>query len=297
KPSIAYAVDAGGLSEANKRRVCCEGSKTDLIALRTNAAADRLRSCGVTAPIIVTGDTAFTFRTSTEDDGLMARIWPEASSGVVGLAIVDFNIWPVVIRPWGGRSRRYRWPYYFSSSRARRGRTEELARGYAAEADRIVERWGRSIALIAMEALPDEPLATRIKDQMKHSDRARIFSSVGYNASQMTSILRSLDLLITSRYHAGVLSLAANVPQIAVAHDYRLRDFYADIGLKEEYLIEHDSPDLWKRLSDRVDRLMTDPEPTRAFLHSRHEEQVSRARLNHSVLRAFLKERGWEVIG
>ncbi len=226
----------------------------------------------------------------------MTRIWPEASSGVVGFAVVDFNIWPVVIRLWGAKGRRYRWPYYFSSSRERRRKTEDLAKGYAAEADRVVERWGRSIALIAMEALPDEPLATRVKNLMKHHDKARVFSSDRYNASQMTSILRSLDLLITSRYHAGVLSLGANVPQIAIAHDYRLRDFYADIGLKEEYLIEHDSPDLWQRLSDRVDRLMADPEPMRRFLRSKHEEQVSRAKMNRSVLRSFLKERGWKVI-
>ena len=69
-------------------------------------------------------------------------------------------------------------------------------------------------------------------------ERARIFSSNQYNASQMVSILRSLELLLTSRYHACVLSLAAQVPQIAIGHDLRLKTIYRELGLFEDFFVE-----------------------------------------------------------
>jgi hypothetical protein len=33
----------------------------------------------------------------------------------------------------------------------------------------------------------------------------------------------------------GVLSLAAQIPQVAVGHDKRLEVFYRELGLKEEF--------------------------------------------------------------
>ena len=62
KPCAAYAVDAGQIkSGLNRRLVRSQASETDLIITRAAAAAERLRSWGVTAPIEVTADNAFTF--------------------------------------------------------------------------------------------------------------------------------------------------------------------------------------------------------------------------------------------
>ena len=91
-----------------------------------------------------------------------------------------------------------------------------------------------------MEEL-DEPLANKIVNKMKHSQNTYIFSSSEFNASQMTEILRNLDLLVTSRYHAAVLSLEARVPQIAVGHDPRLKGLYKDLEMDKDYLINYNS--------------------------------------------------------
>ena len=61
KPCLAYAVDAGKLSSFNQHLVCREASKTCLIITHAQAAAERLRACGITAPIEVTADNALTF--------------------------------------------------------------------------------------------------------------------------------------------------------------------------------------------------------------------------------------------
>lgn len=294
KPCLAYAVDAGKLSTSNQKRVRREASKTDLIITRTHIAAKRLKDIGVTAPIEVTADTAFTFKMNKDDEHITRTLWPEAKESLVGLSVLDFYIWPVVVRLWGKKGHCYKWPYYFSRSRDKCQASEELANGWAREADRIIKKYDKNIALICMEEL-DEPIAKKILGKMKYKKRARIFSSKRYNASQMTGILRQLDMLVTSRYHAAVLSLEAKIPQIAVGHDPRLGSFYEELGIYDEYFISHNSPNLWNTLSDRVDKLLTRPDLLNESLNNGFSDHIKRAENNHQIFKGFVIENGWGV--
>lgn len=293
KPSIAYAVDAGHLSSFNRWLVRQEASKTDLILTRTELAAEEIKEIGVKAPIEVTADCAFTFETLKEDANILNKIWPEPNSGVVGLAPIDFYLWPVVMRPWGKKENLYKWPYYYSRSKDRIGGSEQLAVKWAQEADRIIEKHGKRITLVCMEEL-DEPLARNIQNKMKNHEMSKIFSSREYNASEMTNILRSLEILVTSRYHAGILSLKAQIPQIAVGHDTRLKGFYGELGL-ENYLIDYMSHEIWYRLSEKVDELLENPEMQKNLLKDGFIEHLNRASKNPEILKNFLQNRGWKV--
>jgi len=296
KASIAYAVDAGELSPSNAAKVRREASRTDLIITRTSAAARRMRELGVTAPVEVTADTAFEFEPAAADSGFLRRDWPGSGKGVAGLSVMDFHLWPVVIRPFGRREHCYKWPYYFSRSSERCRCSLELAARWAAEADRITERYDKGIALIAMEEL-DEPLARAVLARMKHPEKARIYSSRNHHASEMTELLRGLDLLVTPRYHAGVLSLAARVPQVALGHDPRLSSFHDELGIHQECFVGSRDPDAWRRIAEKVDRLMADPEPMRRKLAAGNEAHIARARRNRVLLRDFCQKRGWAVSG
>ncbi len=86
KPCLAFGANAGELSAANRHLVWQEASRTDLITTRSQAAADRLRASGVTAPIQVTADNAFGFQAAACDEDWLRRVWPQARSGLVGLA-------------------------------------------------------------------------------------------------------------------------------------------------------------------------------------------------------------------
>ncbi len=280
---VAYAVDSGNLSEFNKRLVRHIASKTDLIITRTEAAAERLRKYRVKAPIAASADSAFGFLPDPADRDFLQRSWPETAEGVVGIAAVDFYLWPVVFRPCGKSKNCYRWPYYYSDSHQRRSDRKKLAMNYARFADHMIDKYGKPIALICMEEL-DEPLAKLIRSVMHHQDKARIFSSGEYNASQMTSILRSLELLVTSRYHAGVLSLDAAVPQTAIGHDQRLRDLYRDLGIYDDYFLEYTDPQLFQLLAERADRLMRDPENQRGTLRENSRVQHLKAKQNPELL-------------
>jgi polysaccharide pyruvyl transferase WcaK-like protein len=291
KPCAAYAVDAGQIkSSLNRRLVRSQASETDLIITRSAAAAERLRGWGVTAPIQTTADNAFTFLPDPADAGLFDRLWPDAGDRVMGLALVDFYLFPVVMRPWGPKEDCYKWPYYFSLPPDERRASDQLADSYAALADHLVTEHGVSVALICMEEL-DERMARKVHSRMACADRARIFSSREYTASKMTSILRGLDFLVTARYHACVLSMAAHVPQIAVGHDLRLKTIYAELGLQDLF-VDVRSPDRDAQLRANLDRVLVDPEPVRDALRRGHQEHLEKARRNRQILLEFARAQG-----
>jgi len=293
KPCLAYAVDAGEIrSDLNRWLIRREANKTSLIITRAAAAAERLRSFGVTVPLEVSADNAFNFRPDPADAGLLSRVWPEAGPHVVGMALVDFYLWPVIMKLWGSKEDCYKWPYYFTRSPERTHATETLARSYAALADDIITRHGKAVALIGMESL-DEVLLRKVHGYMAHHDRARIFCSREYNASQMVVILRSLELLVTSRYHACVLSLAAQIPQIAVGHDLRLKTIYRELGLFEDFFVEPNAHDLRESLQPRVERLLEDPSCVRDALRRGYESHRSDAQRNRSLLVDFVQAHVW----
>jgi polysaccharide pyruvyl transferase WcaK-like protein len=230
------------------------------------------------------------------DEGILERLWPEASGPIAGIAPVDFYSWPVVVRLFGRSEDCYKWPYYFSRSAERRSLTRDLAKGLAKQADRMVERHGMDVALVCMEEL-DEPIARMIEDRMVHGDHARIFSSCDHNASEMMGILTGLDLLISSRYHASVMAMAAGVPMVAVAHDLRLRDLFADMGLIDTNMVEYTEPAFIDRMRKKVRLMIADPEPTRLAVERSYEEHVVRAQRNRELFVDFAKQRGWSVMG
>jgi polysaccharide pyruvyl transferase WcaK-like protein len=290
KPCLAYAVDAGEFRwTLDRQLVRREASKTSLIITRAAAAAERLRAVGVTAPIETTADNAFNFHPNPADADLLSRVWPEAGRNVVGMALVDFYQWPAVIKPWGRKEDCYKWPVYFSRSPERSAATEAMARSYATLADEMITRYGKSVALIGMEEL-DETMLRKVHGYMAHSERARIFCSREYDASQMVCILRSLELLVTSRYHACVLSLAAKIPQIAVGHDLRLKTIYRELGLFEDFFVEPDQQDFFSTLLAKVERLLADPSCVREALQRGYEQHQKDAQRNRSLLKGFIQE-------
>ena len=286
KPCIAYSVDAGNASRFNRWLIRREASKTSLILARTKEAAERLLKWQVRAPIEVTADNAFTFRPNPQDHDLLKHVWPEASR-IAGIAAEDIYVWPVQIRPWGRRKDCYRWPYYYQHSKECRAKSELLADVLAVQADEVVEKYDEDVALLSMEGL-DATFTTKIQQRMKHSDRTRVFSSTQYNASRMASVLRSLDILITSRYHAGVLSLPHLVPQTAIGHDLRIKDFYTELETPELF-VDHEDPGRYETLSNNVETLFNQQREMKTKLKKGYEKYLAREKRNPQLFKTFLE--------
>ena len=287
KPCVAFSVDAGNASHFNRWLIRREASKTSLILARTKNAAERLQKWEVKAPIEVTADNAFAFQPKPEDQDLLKRVWPEASH-VVGIAAEDIYIWPVQIKLWDRRKYCYRWPYYYQHSKTCQEKSELLVDVLACQADEIVEKYDKDIALLSMEGL-DTAFTNKIQQHMKHADRTKIFSSIQYNASQMTSVLRNSDMLITSRYHAGVLSLPNQVPQTAIGHDLRIKDLYNDCEIPELF-VDHEDPDRYKALSDNVENIFNQYNTIKSKIQKGYQRYKEQEKRNSQLLRAFLEE-------
>jgi polysaccharide pyruvyl transferase WcaK-like protein len=142
----------------------------------------------------------------------------------------------------------------------------------------------------------DEPFARQVQQQMVHADRTRLFSAREYSASQMITLLRSLDLLMTSRYHGCVLSLAAQVPQLAVGHDLRLKTIYDELGFTDQFFMDPHTPNLCTTLKERVEKLLANPALEKESLRRGYEEHLHKARGNREFLRSFVQEHGWEAV-
>ena len=91
-----------------------------------------------------------------------------------------------------------------------------------------------------MEAL-DRKACARLKEMLEAP--GAMFLSADCPAGVMTGILRSLDLLVTSRYHACVLSMEKGVPVVALSMDERLDGIMRELGLDREYLLHTDDLD------------------------------------------------------
>jgi polysaccharide pyruvyl transferase WcaK-like protein len=287
KTCIGYAVDAGSAGRFNRWLIRREASKTDLILARTASAAERLKKWGVTAPIEVTADNAFAFQPYPQDQETLKRVWPEASH-VVGVAAEDIYAWPVHMRLWDRKKYCYRWPYYYTHNKASREKSDLLAKVLALQSDDIIEEYDKDIALLSMEGL-DAGFANKVQLLMKHPERTKVFTSSEYNASQITSILRSLDLLITSRYHAGVLSLPNYVPQTAIGHDLRIRDLYADLEMNE-FFTDHEDPTRFWELSNDVGDIFDHYDSVKEKLKKGYEMYREREKRNPQLLKTFLEE-------
>ncbi len=286
KPCVGYSVDTGDASRFNRWLIRREASKTSLILSRTQKAAQRLKEWGVDAPIEVTADNAFSFQPNPQDKNILKQVWPKASH-VAGMATEDIYIWPVQIKPFDRKKYCYRWPYYYQHSKACSEKSELLADVLAVQADELVEEYDKHIALLSMEGL-DTIFTKKIQRRMKHANRTKVFSSIQYNASEMRRILRSLDILITSRYHAGVISLPSQVPQTAIGHDLRIQDFYTDLEIPELF-VDHEAPNRYKALSDNVEKLFNEYTQIQSKLQKGYQRYQEQEKRNPELLRAFLE--------
>jgi polysaccharide pyruvyl transferase WcaK-like protein len=82
-----------------------------------------------------------------------------------------------------------------------------------------------------------------------------VFSSRDYDGYQMTALLHALSMLVTSRYHARVLSMAGGVPSLAVSMDERLCNIFRESGHLEDYYLSTDDPALGEKLPGVMEKL------------------------------------------
>ncbi|MEX0725642.1 MAG: polysaccharide pyruvyl transferase family protein [Planctomycetaceae bacterium] len=301
KTCIAYAVDVGEMSPLNRwltKTIC---SKMDLLITRTEVARQRLLNMGFSSRVRASTDTAFSYfpdetgnrRPATlplTPNGSMAVEQPKSARQQVGLAPVEFYHWPVKLKLFGPRADCYRWPYFFTWTDERRAKSKQLVESYVRFVTDCVARREMEVTLIAMEELDRgicEQIFAKLSPEVR--EHVRFAFSGEVLPAQMVPLLRRLDYLVTSRYHACVLSMAGSVPQMAICHDERLESIYKELGIAQQYLIDYRDPDLEAKLHDTFARLIDNRESMPRMLRKRHDEFfIPRCAQNRSALAVWV---------
>jgi polysaccharide pyruvyl transferase WcaK-like protein len=252
KPCIAVGVDGGQMEPwvERKARRHCAGTVFFARSEETLQAFDRLGFKSLPGT-----DTAWTIEARGPEWARreMARQGVQSGAPLIGVSAMNPFIRP--IRPslakylrahlTGDWRQQYDKWYFYTCTPERERLYDRYLSALSQALKRLCKLSGGDVALIEMEPMD----RSHLDDLHRRLNGLHVisFSARDYNGVEMTSILRRLNFLITSRYHAHVLAMAGGVPCVAVSKDLRLKNIFSESG-QDEYCISTHDPDLAVRL-------------------------------------------------
>ena len=254
KPCIAYGAEVGAMDpflERAVRRLC---RHTYFIA-RSEDSLEALKRLGLKGHAGT--DAAWFYDgavSPAEAERLLRNQGWDGKKPLLGIAVIDPFCWPVrpsLLRWLRGNLRKAvsghhdkresvsghhdrgesipgqydRW-YFFTDSPGRLKAFRRYLREIAAGVNRFLEKHDFYPVVIGMERL-DAKACSRLREEL--SCPGAMFLSGEHPAGEMTGVLRRLSMLVTSRYHAAVLSMENGCPLIAVSMDERLDGLMKEI--------------------------------------------------------------------
>ena len=259
KPCIAYGSEAGNMDEFVRKTASNLCSDTYFIA-RTESSLKIIEDMGLKGHFGT--DTAWTFppadRAWAEKDLREKTGW-DGKKPILGVAVIDPYSYPVkpslaktgkavVTRNWEHHYEKW---YFFTASE-REGKYPAYINGIADAVNRFRAAHDVHVVIIGMDATDFDAC----QDLRAALDTpTEVFSSRFYDGHQLTAILHTLSMLVTSRYHARVLSMTGGVPSIAVSMDERLYNILEECGHLEDYYISTDEPGLGEKLLPMMEKL------------------------------------------
>jgi polysaccharide pyruvyl transferase WcaK-like protein len=264
KPCIAYGSEAGRMDKFIMDLASEMCSETYFIA-RTEASLKIIEGMGLKGHI--GADTAWTFPPAEKSwvaSELKEKAGWDGARPVVGVACIDPWSYPVrpnisktvkaaLTRNWENH---YEKVYFFTASE-RQGKYPAYLKGLADAVNEFKKKNDVDVVIVGM----DWTDLDACKDLQKLIDgNPYIFSSRFCDGHQITGVLHSLSMLVTSRYHARVLSMTGGVPSIAVSLDERLYNIYNECGHLDDYYLKTDEEDLGARLYPMMEKMWKDRE-------------------------------------
>jgi polysaccharide pyruvyl transferase WcaK-like protein len=262
KPSLAYGVEAGQVDPRILKLIGGHFDETLFLA-RTRQSALQMAEYGYSARVGT--DTAWVFEPAPKAWALAelnAKLGWTGDEPLVGVSVINPYWWPV--RPdlkrffSGARltSPEYHYDrfYFMTDTQERRAKFRAYLEAVARCVNRLASELRCKVAVFGMEGLDLHPCQelSKLLEPGHH-----VFSSRQYDAYQVTALLRCLSILVTSRYHAHVLSIPAGVPAVAVSIDERLANLMEELGTHGTAYVRADDPDLQTRLDGAIQRIWT----------------------------------------
>jgi polysaccharide pyruvyl transferase WcaK-like protein len=295
KPCIAYGSEAGEMDNLLKKFVKHYCKNTYVIS-RTEPSRKIVQELGLSGEIGT--DTAWIFPPGDKklaEEILRKNGW-DGNKPLLGIAVINPFYWPVkpnllkfikmkLLKE--KREDNYDKWYFFSTSPEREKKFEIYLSGIAKAADEFVEKHNFFPVIIGMEKL-DYNACYRLREKMKN--KPPVFWSGEYDGYQMTAILHLLSLLVTSRYHARVLSMTGGVPSIAISMDERLENLLKETGHFEEYYISCDDENIGNKLLPMLEKLWNNREKVRKEILEKIPSYLEKMGKMGKTFKNFLRE-------
>lgn len=259
KPCIAFGSEVGEMNpylERAARDLCSDA----YFVTRSAASDEERRRLGFRGHLGT--DTAWDFDSSAAHGAAMGRLRAAGWDGrapLLGIAPVNPFCWPVkpslskLVRAvvTGDRALNYQSWYFFSWSQERKEKFRAYVDALADAAATFCAERGFAPVIFGMEQLDRE--ACELVAERMGGNVPTILSN-DTDGFVISETLRSLSLLLTSRYHAQVLATGGLVPAVAVSMDERLDNLAAELGVGEELLLHVDDEDLAPKALVALDR-------------------------------------------
>lgn len=249
KPCIAYGSEVGrvdGWLASLSRDLC----RDTYFIVRTEASLKNLQDLGLHGHVGT--DTAWTFQTSEGEamarEQLMADGW-DGQQPLMGVAVINPFCWPVRPSLWqwlkasltGNHELQYDKMYFFSDNKERRLKFQHYLEEMATAVNHYQQEHDAFVVVLGMEKLDSKACRSLAE---KIQGRHALHTSLTCDVFLMTGLLRQLSVLVTSRYHAAVLSMERRIPIVAVSFDARLDGVIRETELDRDYLHRVDDSQL-----------------------------------------------------
>ncbi len=249
KPCIAYGSEVGRLS-GWLSRLSKDMCNDTYFIVRTEESYQNLQALGLKGHVGT--DTAWTFQNDEGEQWARQQLLDAGWDGhqpLMGVAPLNPFCWPVRPSLWRWLkalvtrdfSQQYDKLYFFSDSPARREQFDRYLSAMVVATNQYSKAHNAFVVVLGMEKL-DTRVCELLQKQLEQPHV--VCTSKTCNVFQMTGLLRQLSILLTSRYHASVLSMERSIPIVAVSIDARLNGVMREVGLADHYLHQATDVDL-----------------------------------------------------
>jgi polysaccharide pyruvyl transferase WcaK-like protein len=159
---------------------------------------------------------------------------------------------------------------------------------FAKYADYCIEKLNCNVLIFCMERM-DYPPSKDIYNLMKHKEKARLIPSNDYNLEDISGLLSKLKFLVSTRYHACVLSMCSSIPMITVSHDIRCESLFKETEIME-YYIPHDTNNLYDVLVDKTNLLLKNENKIKDKIKNAYPMFLERCMQNRKILKDWFEK-------
>ena len=266
KLSIGYGGEAGAM-DPMLEKMCAHYCRRSLIITRNEESQSVLNKLGI--PTELGTDTAWTFEPHPTEYGQKALSdagW-DGRTPVLALCPINPFWWPVrpSLAKWLGRNlvgahkeSHYSSVYFHNSGPSVDAAYAKYLASIAGAVKAFRAKTNVFPVLVAMERL-DARACHALAPQL---GGVPVFTSDAHDMYELVSVLRSSNMIVSSRYHAMVTSMPGLVPSAGITMDERIQNLLRDRG-HENLLLTVDDPDLEAKLFTVMENLSNDAENIR----------------------------------